>query len=153
MIDLTYSEAVDEMFAVIETANNASSTAIIGYVPQLFWPGVKTLSSPDLSKFWGRVSQQTVIEGQSSLSNCEGLPGQHRFTAKGFIIAQLFLPESNPEAMSKGRLWASVLKNSVRRRSTSGRVWFRDARIDELPQQNTQYRLNVVAVYEYDELG
>jgi len=144
----TYEEAIDEMFTAFNTAWLASSAAVASYVPDVRWPGVEEPDTPDPSAFWSRISQQTVMEEQSTLRN--GDAGQ-RYTADGLVFVQIFCPKSDPEAMTKGRKLATIARNAFRGHTTSGKVWFRNTRINELPPEEKFYRFNVVAEYEYDE--
>lgn len=149
----TYVNAIDEMFALFNAAWQNNTSAIVGYVPTLYWPGIIPEDTPDASKYWGRVSQQTVTEEQSTLSNDEGLPGSKCFTINGLIFVQLFCPVSDVSAMQTGRLLAVVAKKAFRGKTTSSGVVFRNARINELSPENNAIRFNVVAEYEYDEIS
>jgi len=146
----TYVEAIDQIFSLFNSAWVANSSAIAGYVPEVRWPGVEETGTPDASKFWARVSQQTVLEEQATLSDNNG---KRRYTADGLIFVQLFCPKSDVEAMDKGRKLAVIARNSFRGKTTSGKVWFRNARINELAPEESAYRFNVVAEYEYDEVS
>lgn len=145
-----YVEAIDEMFALANNAFAANSSAVVGYVPDIRWPGVQEVGTPDASKFWARVSQQTVIEEQTTLADESG---KRRYTASGLIFVQLFCPKADVAAMDKGRKLAVIARNAFRGKTTSGKVWFRNARINELEPEESAYRFNVVAEYEYDEIG
>lgn len=147
---ITYEEAIDEIFGIFNAAWFGDSAAVVGYVPEVRWPGVEEPEKPELSKFWARVSQQTVIEGQSSLRNGDG--GQ-RYTTDGLVFVQIFCPKSDSLGMTNGRKLAIIARNAFRGNATSGQVWFRNARINELPPEENWYRFNVVAEYEYDENG
>ena len=147
---ITYEEAIDEIFGIFNAAWLAESAAVAGYIPEVRWPGVEEPEKPDLAKFWARVSQQTVIEGQSSLRN--GDAGQ-RYTTDGLVFVQIFCPKSDSLGMTNGRKLAIIARNGFRGNATSGQVWFRNARINELPPEENWYRFNVVAEYEYDENG
>lgn len=144
----TYEEAIDEIFEIFKVAWDANSAAIVGYVPEIRWQGVEEPNSPDYSKFWCRVSQQTVIEQQSGFRNGECKP----YTTEGLVFIQIFCPKSDSESMTKGRKLAIVGRDAFRGNSTSGKVWFKNARVNELPAEIQWIRLNVVAEYEYDEI-
>lgn len=149
----TYPEAVDEMFSLLNTAWIANSAAIVGYLPELRWPNQEQPSTPDGSKFWGRVSQLTVQEIQTTLSDACGENGQKRYTASGLIFVQLFAPKSTASSADTLRNLAQMLKTALRGHTTSGKVWFRNAQVKELSAENQSWRSNVVAAYEYDEVG
>jgi hypothetical protein len=148
---ITYEEAVDEIFSLFNEKwidPVEGSEPIIGYVPSVQWDGVEVSATLDYAKYWARVSQQTVIEAQTTLRN--GDCGQ-RYTSEGLVFVQLFLPKSDAQAMEKGRKLAIVARDVYRGKSTSGKVWFRNARINELPPEEKWYRFNIIAEYEYDE--
>lgn len=145
---ITYEEAIDEIFGIFKTAWDAESAAAVTYVPEVRWPGVEEPNKPDNSSFWVRVSQQTVLENQASLKNGEN--GQ-RYTTSGLVFIQLFCPKSDSESMTKGRRLAIIARDAFRGNSTSGNVWFRNAKINELPAEEYFYRFNVIVEYEYDE--
>jgi len=146
----TYVEAIDEMFSLFNDAWLGQSAAVVSHVPVVRWPGVEEPGTPDAAKFWARVSQQTVLEEQSTISDDNG---KRRYTASGLIFVQLFCPKSEPAAMENGRKLAVIARNSFRGKTTSGKVWFRNARINELAPEESAYRFNVVAEYEYDEVN
>lgn len=145
-----YVQAIDEIFSLANAAFVANAAAIVGYLPDIRWPGVAEAGTPDASKFWARVSQQTVLEEQTTLS---GEDGKKRYTASGLVFVQLFCPFSDVAAMEKGRALAVMARNAFRGKTTSGKVWFRNARINELAPADGAYRFNVVTEYEYDEIG
>ena len=162
---LTYDAAVDEMFGQFRAAWIAGSAAIVGYVPEVRWPGVEpknpdgSLKKPESDKYWARVSQQGVDDEQTSLSACvesneigATLPAS-RFTAIGLLFVQLFCPKTDPQGVELGRKLASLSQRAYRGKKTSGGVWFRNVRIIEVEDEELWHRFNVVAEYEYDEVA
>ncbi len=145
-----YVSAVDQMFSLFLAAFTAGAPAIAGYMPEIRWQNVDEGTTPDASKYWCRVSQQTVIEEQTALA---GSDGKTRYTASGLIFVQLFCPIADISASSKGRKLAVIARNAFRGKTTSGKVWFRNVRINELPKETSAIRFNVVAEYEYDEIS
>jgi hypothetical protein len=150
---ITYHQADDEINATFLTAWNAESGAIVGYVPEIRWQNVQRREIPDGSKFWVRISKDTVYERQATLSTCEGIPGQRKYTANGLVFVQLFCPKSNAQAFELGQQLAIIARNSFRGKTTPGNIWFRNVRINELQPDELFYRLNIIAEFEYDELG
>ncbi len=148
-----YASAVDSIFSKFITEWQASSQAIAGYVPEFRWQGLQESAKPDPSKFWCRVSQNTVDESQASLCNDVAKSGNRRFEAVGLVFVQLFCPRSDVQAMEKGRLLAQVAKKIFRGQTPAGTVWFRNSRINELANENEWLRFNVIAEYKYSELG
>lgn len=150
---ITYNQANDEINATFLAAWNAGTSAIVGYVPEIRWQNVQNRALPDGSKFWVRVSKDTVFERQATLSVCEGSPGQRKYTASGLVFVQLFMPKSNAQAYELGQQLAVVARNAFRGKTTPGNIWFRNVRINEINPEELYYRINVIAEFEYDEIG
>lgn len=147
----TFKDATDEICGAFWQAWNAAEvSSLVGYVPDVRWPFVEEPEKPEASKYWARVSIQTVFEEQTALA---GSDSKRRYTASGLVFVQLFCPKSRSDAGEIGRKLAEIARNSFRGKSTPGNVWFRNARINELSPENLFYRLNVVAEFEYDEIG
>jgi hypothetical protein len=144
---LAYQTAVDTMFGIARTALNSGSAAIVGYVPEVRWQGVEKDEKPPVDKFWLRVTQQTVDEGQSTLR--DGTNGK-RYTNTGLIFCQLFCPMSDAKCMEKGRALGVLLRNAFTAAQTE--IMFTHARINELTPEGKAQRFNVVSDYEYDEI-
>lgn len=148
-MSITYAEAVDEMFALVQTTVVNDTSAIIGYELQVEWVGVENETPLDLTKYWIRVSENTVTEEQATLRNGSF---KTRYETDGLIIVQLFCPKSDAQAMEKGRSLAMLLRNTFRGKSTDC-VWFRNSRINNLPAEDNWLRFNIISEYEYDELA
>lgn len=149
----THTGARNEINKLFNTAWQANAGAVAQYVPPVEWQGVQPKDTPNTSKHWARVSIQTVLEDQTTLSSCEGQPGQKRFTASGLVFVQIFSPKSLGDGFKVGGLLAEVARNAFRGKTTDSHVWFRNVRINELEPEDLYYRHNVVAEFEYDELG
>jgi len=160
MITLNPGEALDVMNAQIFTAlTDTSVDTLLGAFGPLviLWEGVENRAKPDGSKYWIRVSHNIVTSPQSTLSTCEGANGQKRYTTSGLTFLQLFAPMVDKEVARKALDLATIARNAFRGQqghSSDDSVWFRNPRINNnLPIENDQYRLNVIAEFEYDELG
>lgn len=145
----TYPQAIDEIYGLFRTAWNAGAPAIVGYTPEIRWPGVEEPTKPETKKFWARVSSQNVTERQITFRNGTS----KRYQTDGLIFVQIFAPMSNAQAMEKLRLLAVVARNAFRGKVTGSDVWFRNCRINELSPDGTSYRCNIVAEYQFDEIG
>lgn len=146
--------AVKEMEALFYAAWQANGGAAFGYIPEIEWYGKEASSKVDRSKVWARFSSQNVFEEQATLSTCVDVPFQRRYNGSGLIFIQLFLPKTVANAVIQGRKLAKVARNAFRGKKTDGGVTFHNVRInDNLPPEELFYRINVVAEYDYDELG
>jgi len=148
-----YSEARNQMFALFKAAWDAGSAAIVGYVPEVRWQDNELADKPQSGKHWCRASTQSVIERQATLSDCVGEPGKKRYESAGLVFVQLFAPKSVANASEKAQQLAVIARNAFRGKSTAGGIWFYNVRINNLAAENLFYRFNVVAEYEYDEIG
>lgn len=147
-------QAIDEMFSLLNVAWLAGTTAVAGYVPELRWQGKELATKPDPKKYWARASVQRVTEEQATISNCVDAPGQKRFEIGGFLMLQIFCPKIEIAAQVKGAALAEVAKRAFRGKHTSpGNVWFHNVRINELKPDDSYVRFNVVAEFEFDEIG
>ncbi len=151
---IEFDAAVKEMEALLNTAWQANSGAVFGYVPDIEWHGKETSGKVDRAKVWARFSTQNVLEDQATLSACVDEPFVRRYNGSGLIFVQLFLPKTVANALIKGRTLAKVARNAYRGKKSDGGITFHNVRInDGLPPEELFYRINVVAEYDYDELG
>lgn len=150
---IEFDAAVKEMEALFNTAWQANSGTAFGYVPEIEWEGKESASKVDRSKVWARFSTQNVFEEQATLSACVDEPFVRRYEGSGLIFVQLFLPKTVANALIKGRTLAKVARNAYRGKKSDGGITFHNVRINNLPPEELFYRINVVAEYDYDELG
>jgi len=129
-----------------------SRNTLAGFA-KIRWQGLQKRSIPDGSKFWCRISKQTVFEEQATLSTCEGAPGQKKYTASGLVFVQLFCPKSESNAFGLGEQLAKIARDAFRGKSTENNIWFRNVRINEIPDEELYERFNIVGEFEYDELN
>lgn len=148
-----YSQARDVMFSRINAALKSDVNAVLGYIPQVYWPLQAEPKKPDATKLWLRVSTQNVIEGQSTLSTCEGGPGQKQYETAGLLFIELYWPKSGSVNSTKAEQTAAVLRNVFRNAAmgSDGIRYYRARILDGIPPEELYYRLNVVTEYEYDE--
>lgn len=150
---IEFDAAVKEMEALFYAAWQANSGAVFGYIPEIEWEGKESASKVDRSKVWARFSTQNVFEEQATLSACVDEPFVRRYEGSGLIFVQLFLPKTVANALMKGRTLAKVARNAYRGKKSDGGITFHNVRINNIPPEELFYRINVVAEYDYDELG
>ena len=144
----TYDQAVNEIFARFREVWSTGSLGVLPEIPEVRWQGVENPETPNYSKYWVRVSQETVEEQQATLRNPSC--GQ-RYRTDGLLFIQLFCPKSDARSMEKGRKLAIVARNAYRGYTTPSGVWFRNARVSELEAEEKWVRFNVIVTYQYDE--
>lgn len=146
--------AFDEMRALFLAAWNANAGSVFGYVPEIEWHGVEKPENINRENVWVRFSTTNVFEQQATLSACVDEPYKRRYQASGLIFVQLFLPKTVDNASVLGVTLAKVARNAFRGKKTAGGVTFHNVRInDNLPPELLCYRINVVAEYDFDEIG
>lgn len=150
---LVYDEAVYEIYNQFNEIWIDESAAIVGYIPEVRWPGIPEPAKPPQDKFWIRFTQRNVIEQQATLSNCVTEPFKRRYENSGFIVIQLFCPRSKDTSMHLGRNLAKLARSAYRGKTTAGGIVFRNVTIVELDPEELFYRFNVKSEYEFGEIG
>lgn len=150
----TYSQARDEMYGLINTKIKDESTAIMGYIPRVYWNGTTPRHKGKRSRMFLRVSNQIVFESQTTLSTCEGEDGQKRYTTSGLVFIEFYMPRSDNQSNLHGESLAVILRNAFRKApSGDSGIVYRNARLlNGIPNEEQFYRLNVVTEFEYDEI-
>lgn len=146
----TYLTAQDAIFGQFNTDWAAGATAIVGYIPRVFFQGVTREDKPEPNKHFVRVSVQTVSDRQVTFRGADGL---RRYRTDGLVIVQLFAPVSEAGGWRKCQRLAVLARDVYRGRTASGNIWFRNVRLNELPPENAWDRINVIAEYQFDELA
>lgn len=149
----TYPQAIDDMFKTFNDAWQAGAAAVVGSIPTVYWHGVESSVNPPTNVYWVRVSTQTVLERQTTFKSGIAPSENRRYTAQGLLFIQLFCPMSDSQSMDRGRRLAVLARDAFRGAETVNGVWFRNARINELPPEENSYRFNVVVEYVFDDLG
>jgi hypothetical protein len=149
----TYLEATEQIFQVVTTAWNSGAAAIAGSTPPLYYPGDEPAGTEDGSNFYARISIQTVMDGQITLSNAVGVVGHRRFETLGIIAFQLFCPQSIGNSYHTGRKLAILVRDAYRGATTQNGVWFLNARIRELPPEDVLHKFSVLVNFRYDDVG
>ena len=121
MID-SYSSGRNELFAQFGTSTAGINT-IAGYAIPVIYQGVETGDKMPTDKFWLRVSQQTVLESQATLS---GNDLKRRYTTDGLAFVQIFIPKAPSSNYAKGLEIANLIKKAFRGKQTNGCMWFRN---------------------------
>lgn len=148
-----YPQAMSAIKAQFYTAWVAGSAAIAGYVPEIRWADNELAPLPDGSKIWCRHSVQSVFEEQTNVSVCDPALGKRRYTNTGLVFVQIFIPKTLANGDSLANQLAVLARNCYRGKVATGEVWFRNARINNIPPEDLYYRRNAVSEYEFDEIA
>lgn len=152
---LDFFEARNQICELALTNWTANAPGIVGtYTPELYMPRIPRRSPPDQAKHWAQLSINTVMSNQAAFV---GYTREDRKAKKyeesGLVFIQLFGPRSAVDGAEIQDRLAQMARAGFRGKSTAGKVWFRNARINDIPPENEMLRLNVVAEYEYYEIG
>lgn len=144
----SYFDARNEIFAQYNLAK-VEILALLGYQPVVVYQGVESTVVMPTDKIWMRVSQQTIIEEQATLS---GNDLKRRYTSEGLSYIQMFIPKTTG-VYTNGTKIAEYIKKAFRGKQTANCITFRNVRIQELAPEEAWFRLNVVSEYQYDQIG
>lgn len=97
---------------------------------------------------WARVTVRHVTSGQAALSDQSG---KRRYTRRGLVTIQLFVPFSEGGLASADTI-ASSLQGAFLGVSTPNGVWFRNVRTNEVGVDGPWFQMNVLADFQYDEV-
>lgn len=145
---ITYSNAIDEMFGIVNSAV-PDITALLTYAADIRWPGTPKRSLPDSSKVWMRVSFQTVDDKQKSLANAKG---SRLYRATGLLYIQIFCPRNLANSSVVGRKLGELIRDKFRHASPSGAIEFQNQQVRELPATEQNYPFNVVCTCIFDSV-
>lgn len=145
------SQAVDSIYNRFYTEWVLSSESVAGYVPTVVFSGCESGDDPSgENTTWVRISANFVDESQTSLSDCVASPGKRRYTCSGVVFVQVFVPRSVSGGHALSRALAEVAQKAFRGKTTSGGVWYKNARVNTLPPEDAFFRHNAVAEFEFD---
>lgn len=131
---MTYQEAIDQILGKLKAVVEAESTNILGYIPQIVWPGIVPEDTPAQDKFWIKVSIHTTGESQGSFRS--GTSGK-TFENTGLVYIQVLFPVAMVNASILARGIGIKIRNTYRGNSPRGGVWYRNTVLkDSYPQQN-----------------
>lgn len=143
----TYDAAIDEMFGVVKGV--LAGQVILGYVPDTRWPGVPLGTKPDATRLWVRVSAKVITDNQATLANANG---KTLYEATGMLYIQLFCPRNIGASIDNGRLVAKAIQSAFRT-SLSAEIWYTKAKIEELPESDESYPINVSVQFYYKTIS
>ena len=138
-MSLTYAEARDEMLALFLTYWNANAS---GPPPVEYWDQVVDPKAEAVTE-WARVTVRHNTGGNDALGN--------RLRARaGIVTVQVFTTFG--DGLSTSDALAKVATDAFHGKSTSGGVWFRNVRLNEIGRDGKWFQVNVVADFEYNEV-
>lgn len=149
---MNYSDAIDAMFGIVQASIASISIGIVPIV-QTRWPGTDETDGPPQGIYWARVSEQSVLGEQTSLSTDVGLAGTKRYTNTGLLFIQIFCPKSDVKSVENGRLISTALLTALRSPVIiGGNLWFKRQQLKPMIMNTDNYQFNVSATYSFDEI-
>lgn len=140
-----------EIFALFAAGWSAGAATIVGSAVPVRYQGVEERTPPGALEYFVRASTQLADTGQSGFAIAEHTARGVRFTTDGVAIFQVFAPMKSPGAYAKGELLATLAQGIFMGAQTSSGVWFRRPRINELDDDGTWYRWNVMTDFQFDQ--
>lgn len=140
-------DAKNEIFGVVASQWATVLTPLVGSNHEIRYFGVKYQTEVPVTKYWGRLSLQTVSEDQENLRNIE-----RRYRSYGIAMLLLFAPINDAQAATKLDQISDGLRNLFRHCTAADNVQFSRARIvDNIDPEAAWLRANVVAEFEYNQ--
>lgn len=151
----TPQQARKEVFALIAAAwaDKAPAAVNAAQAPELRYQGAEQATLPGATNFWGRASTQLATTRQSAHIMSDGPGGSPvEFMTTGVVFVQIFAPMKGQGNYAKGELLAELCQCAFMAAETASGVWFRNPRINELPNDGTWYRWNVLADFQFNQV-
>jgi hypothetical protein len=145
----TYNEAIDDIFTTLSLAWTDVSTgavSIVGYEPEIRWPGVQLIEKPDNSKYWAKAFQETISDNSTAF--CYN--GVMQYTNEGVLFFDIYCPMSVGNGTQKGRELSEMMLSALRGKRSEKGVVFKNPRISELTPIAHFYRFSIISEYEFD---
>lgn len=148
-MSLTFEQARDDIHTLFKSAWDAGVETTGKTV--MYWDSKQAVpttndgdSNPDA---WARIIVQHSLSNQASLANRSG---QRRFTRMGLVTVQIFTPLGT--GLSIADKMYRIVIDAFEGKATSGNVWFRNVRLNEIGPSGSWFQSNVIAEFEYDEI-
>lgn len=140
-MSLTFSEANDEILAKVKAAYDSISGD-----KEIFWESVAGDRPTDDRPFF----QVFLRHRTGQRAAFPSADGQSMYRRDGDVTIQCFHPIGR--GLSDSYADAKVLADAFEGQATSGGIWFRNVRINEIGRDGQFNQLNVIAEFIYDEI-
>lgn len=144
-------EAQDALNQAVLDLFVAGAPAIIGGPLEIRWPKVTYKTKPDQTKYWARVSYQTVTSPQDTLGHCDEI-GKRRFATILNLFVEVYGPMAVPDAPTKVEALARLARDRFRALRIGGIILL-VPRVAEIPDDGKSYRRLFVVECHYDTAG
>lgn len=136
---LTFAQARDEILTLFKTAWDATGH-------EAFYEDVKK-QRDNTQDPWAWVILRHATGGQTALN---GNAGERMFSRLGFVQVSVYTAIGG--GLQDSYDLAKVVADAYEGASTSGGVWFRNVRINEIGRDGEFFIVNVIVDFEYDEV-
>jgi len=136
--------ATDDILVMFKTAWDAGADDLLGYVPDVEWPGIIQATPHDKTKPWARITVSHNDGGQTGLGGSAG----KMYTRTGLIMVQVFTPRD----LLMGQQLAIIARNAFEGLQSANGVWFRNGRVNEVGPSAAWYQTNCITDFQYDEI-
>jgi hypothetical protein len=143
----TYEEAYETITDHLRAQWPVLANGIAATVPDIRFAEVETGQNPQATFI--RFAMMPVLERQATFRNGD----DKRYTSNGVLFVQVYIKRPEVKAAEYLRRFSAAARNVFRGVELDGCIWFRNVRINNLEPTNEWYRANVIADYEYDEIG
>jgi hypothetical protein len=137
----TIQEARDQVLTLLNDVADPNDVAVV-------WEG--TAGNPPADgpqTAWARIGMRHFLRKQATLS---GSVGSRIYTSSGIVIVSLFTPVGL--GIEEADRLSVLFRNALEGETTSGGVWFRNVRGVEMGLDQSWWRTDVIADFEYDEI-
>lgn len=148
-------DARQEMAKLLSDTWTAKAGTIVGgAVPELRFQGIEKGATPGSTKYWARFGAYMDDTRQSAFQMDETTAYGVRFQTSGVAICQVFAPMTlagDNATFYKGAKLAELVQCVFMAANTPSGIWFRRPRIQELDNDGTFYRWNVIVDFYFDQ--
>ena len=147
---ITYTEAVDLMYARVTEIWNAEAATYLGSTPVLLYEGTVDNQTRPTNAPWGRVSEQMALERQAAYGNGRE-ENRSLYRSVGTLYVEIWLPRFDKTSKRAGRRLASVVRSAFRGYNAGGEINFTDHTVRTPENEPNWYRYTVSVTFEFYE--
>ena len=151
-MSIDYIDARAEMYQLVKSRLTAACVPLIVGSIDFRFQGEPNPNPISASGFTARTSLRTETGNLSAHVTEDDGKSKKQFTAVGLIFVSIFAPLTKNDYIKGGRI-AQAAKTMLELSETSSNVWFRSVRINELPEEASNYGWNVVGEFTYDTIN
>lgn len=140
-MSLTFSQANDELLATVKAAYDSISGD-----KEIYWESVAGDRATDNRRFF----QVFVRHRTGQNAGFPSASGSSKYRRDGDVTIQCF--HTVGYGLSDSYVDAKVFADAFEGKSTSGGIWFRNVRINEVGRDGQFNQLNLIAEFVYDEI-